>query len=69
MGYLRLCDASGYVESIRIREKIYKIDSHTGAVDQREGGETKSCLPWTRCDGEDRQAAMTASYKKASAEV
>ena len=25
-------------------------------------------LPWTRCDGEDRQAAMTASYKKASAE-
>lgn len=22
------------------REKIYKIDSHTGAVDQRDGGET-----------------------------
>ncbi len=25
-------------------------------------------LPWTRCDGESRQAAMTASYKKASEE-
>ena len=25
-------------------------------------------LPWTRCDGESRQVAMTASYKKASAE-
>ncbi len=39
-GHYDYVDAAGYVESIRIREKIYKIDSHTGAVDQRDGGET-----------------------------